>query len=309
MGRGDRPVGFRPARRLRTSAELLRDAGRPLRVRLIDLGLPRALRAGLRRGRTGVRGRADARRRCSRSTPSSRLRASACSTEVLPGVARERPRRADRRDRTTRPAGSPTGRCGSPQGGDVLAPAPPERRGAVRRRARPRRVARARRGGAHRGDVQRRPARRAVRRPARGLPRGRPGASADRLGRRGVPARAGVGQWMELPLWLAGAEAAFIQADVSRAVQRACASGRLPRRSPTHWPGRARPARRWWPRPTGSVPQGCSPRARPSCWAPGAPRVVTALGTKPSPTRAPGTSSVVHGGTTGGVPRGKRPQS
>ena len=27
-----------------------------------------------------------------------------------------------------------------------------------------------------------------------------------------------VGQWMELPLWLAGAEAAFIQADVSRAV-------------------------------------------------------------------------------------------
>jgi 2'-hydroxyisoflavone reductase len=27
-----------------------------------------------------------------------------------------------------------------------------------------------------------------------------------------------VGQWMELPLWLAGAEAAFIQADVSRAI-------------------------------------------------------------------------------------------
>jgi 2'-hydroxyisoflavone reductase len=28
----------------------------------------------------------------------------------------------------------------------------------------------------------------------------------------------GVGQWMELPLWLAGADAAFLQADVSRAV-------------------------------------------------------------------------------------------
>jgi 2'-hydroxyisoflavone reductase len=28
----------------------------------------------------------------------------------------------------------------------------------------------------------------------------------------------GVGQWMELPLWLAGADAPFLQADVSRAV-------------------------------------------------------------------------------------------
>ena len=118
-----------------------------------------------------------------------------------------------------------------------------------------------------------------------------------------------VGQWMELPLWLAGAEAAFIQADVSRAVTAGL---------------RFRPVAETvadtlaWAHETGAPlvaetdrlgAAGCSRGARPSCWAPGAPASSHRLGTKPWPTRAPETSSVVHGGTIGGVPRGKRPQS
>jgi 2'-hydroxyisoflavone reductase len=56
-----------------------------------------------------------------------------------------------------------------------------------------------------------------------------------------------VGQWMELPLWLAGEEAPFLQADVSRAVAAGLRFRRWPRRWRTRWPGRVKPGRRWSP--------------------------------------------------------------
>ena len=60
---------------------------RPLRVRLQRSRSTRALRAGLRRGRTACSRSSRARRRCSRSTPTLKAACERVLTEVLPGVS------------------------------------------------------------------------------------------------------------------------------------------------------------------------------------------------------------------------------
>ena len=150
------PSGYVP-RVVRASAELLQRRGRPLRLRLERLRLPRLLDA-----RTSTRPR-----RASSSTtrPSRRSWSTTAAlkalcedvvAEVFPG------RSANVRAGLIVGPHDPTDRftywpVRVARGGEVLAPGPARPAGRVRRRARPRRLARHRRRAAHERRLQRDP--------------------------------------------------------------------------------------------------------------------------------------------------------
>ena len=222
-------------------------------------------------------------------------------------AAGDRPARPDRRRRTTRPAASPTGRTGS-RAAD----------GCSRRRRRTRQVQfidaqdlgdwlvdlAERRDGRH---LQRHAPRPQLARAARDLPRGERQRRELRAGSDGrccTSTRSASG-WSCRSGSPSRDSAALHEADVSRAVAAGLrfrpleetvrdTSLELAVADRLVTPGRRLCA---------------DPSARPSCSRPGRGARRHGSGTRPSPTCAPRRTTVVHGGTARGVPRGKPPHS